>query len=77
MALVDYFRGERIRGRVIDVYNTDKNNLGAVVEADDGSRYSVNFNVGTKPNLLNLYGLFAPHSGGRQNLYPGRRGSAH
>jgi hypothetical protein len=58
MALVDYFRGERIRGRVIDVYNTDKNNLGAVVEADNGSRYAVNFSVGN--NLFNLYGLLAP-----------------
>jgi hypothetical protein len=66
MALVDYFRGERIRGRVIDVYNTDKDHLGAVVEADNGSRYTVGFSVGN--NLFNLYGLFAPRSGRRQNL---------
>jgi hypothetical protein len=64
MALVDYFRGERIRGRVIDVYNTDKNHLGAVVEADNGSHYAINFSAGN--NLFNLYGLFAP--GRRQNL---------
>ena len=57
MALVDYFRGERIRGRVIDVYNTDKNNIAAVVEADNGSRYAVNFSTGN--NLLNLYGLIS------------------
>jgi hypothetical protein len=66
MALVDYFRGERIRGRVIDVYNTDKNHLGAVVEADNGSRYTVNFSMGN--NIFNLYGLFAPLSDRRQNL---------
>ena len=58
MALVDYFRGERIRGRVIDVYNTDKNDIAAVVETDNGSRYAVNFRV--KNNLSNLYGLLAP-----------------
>ena len=58
MALVDYFRGERIRGRVIDVYNTDKNDISALVEADNGSRYAVNFSVGN--NLFNLYGILAP-----------------
>ena len=57
MALVDYFRGERIRGRVIDVYNTD-NDISAVVEADNGCRYAVDFSV--KNNLSNLYGLLAP-----------------
>ena len=57
MALVDYFRGERIRGRVIDVYNTD-NDISALVEADNGSRYAVNFSVGN--NLFNLYGILAP-----------------
>jgi hypothetical protein len=57
MALVDYFRGERIRGRVIDVYNTDKD-IAAVIEADNGSRYTVNFSVSN--NLFNLYGLLAP-----------------
>jgi hypothetical protein len=57
MALIDYFRGERIRGRVIDVYNTD-NDIAAVVEADNGSRYAVDFSV--KNNLSNLYGLLAP-----------------
>jgi len=65
MALVDYFRGERIRGRVIDVYNTDKNDIAAVVEADNGSRYAVNFSVGN--NLFNLYGILAP-PGRRENL---------
>ena len=58
MALIDYFRGERIRGRIIDVYNTEKNGIGAVVEADNGSRYAVNFRVDN--NLANLYGLLAP-----------------
>jgi hypothetical protein len=58
MALIDYFRGERIRGRVIDVYNTDKNDIAAVVEADNGSRYAVNFRV--ENNISNLYGLLAP-----------------
>ena len=57
MALVDYFRGERISGRVIDVYNTDKNDIGAVVEADNGSRYAINFSVDN--NLFNLYGLIS------------------
>ena len=65
MALVDYFRGDRIRGRVIDVYNTDKNDISAVVEADNGSRYAVNFSVGK--NLFNLYGLLAPPAR-RENL---------
>lgn len=58
MALVDYFRGERIRGRVIDVYDTEKNDIAAVVEADNGSRYTVNFSVSS--NLSNLYGFLAP-----------------
>ena len=57
MALVDYFRGERIRGRVIDVYNTE-NDISAVVETDNGSRYAVNFSAGN--NLFNLYGILAP-----------------
>jgi hypothetical protein len=57
MALMDYFRGERIRGRVVEVYNTDED-IEAVVEADNGSRYAVNFSVGN--NLSNLYGLLAP-----------------
>ena len=57
MALIDYFRGERIRGQVVDVYNTDED-IAAVVEADNGSRYAVNFSVGN--NLSNLYGLLAP-----------------
>jgi hypothetical protein len=57
MALIDYFRGERIRGRVIDVYNTE-NDIEAVVEADNGSRYAVNFSV--ENNLSNLNGLLAP-----------------
>ena len=65
MALVDYFRGERIRGRVIDVYNTDKNDIAAVVETDNGSRYAVNFSAGN--NLFNLYGLLAPPAR-RENL---------
>jgi len=64
MALVDYFRGERIRGRVIDVYNTDKNDIAAVVETDNGSRYAVNFTLGN--NLFNLYGILAPCR--RENL---------
>lgn len=66
MALVDYFRGERIRGRVIDVYETDKKKLSAVVEADNGSRYAVYFAVDN--NLFNLYGLFVPLSDRRQTL---------
>jgi hypothetical protein len=64
MALIDYFRGERIRGRVIDVYNTD-DNIAAIVETDNGSRYAVNFRV--KNNLSNLYGLISP-PGRRENL---------
>lgn len=52
MLLSDYFRGERIRGRVTDVYNTDKNHLEADLEADNGDRYIVRFNVGTKPKNL-------------------------
>ena len=46
------------------MYNTDKKDIGAVVEADNGSRYALNFSVGN--NLFNLYGLFAPCR--RQNL---------
>jgi len=65
MALVDYFRGERIRGRVIDVYNTE-NDIAAVVEADNGSRYAVNFSVGN--NLFNLYGLLAPQQKSLEKL---------
>ena len=57
MALIDYFRGERIRGQVVDVYNTD-DNIAAIVEADNGSRYAVNFSAGN--NLFNLYGLLSP-----------------
>ena len=57
MALVVFFLGERIRGRVIDVYNTE-NDIAAVVEADNGSRYTVNFSVSS--NLSNLYGFLAP-----------------
>ena len=63
MSLVDYFRGERIRGRVMDVYNTE-NDISAVVEADNGSRYAVNFTLGN--NLFNLYGILAPCR--RENL---------
>ena len=57
MALIDYFRGERIRGRVVEVYNTD-DNIAAVVEADNNRRYAVSFRADN--NLSNLYGLLAP-----------------
>jgi hypothetical protein len=65
MALVDYFRGERIRGCVTDVYDTDKNDIEAVVGTDNGSHYPVKFSVGN--NLFNLHGLFAL-PGRRQNI---------
>ena len=42
---------------LLEVYNTDED-IAAVVEAGNGSRYAVNFRV--KNNLSNLYGLLAP-----------------
>jgi hypothetical protein len=53
MALVNYFRGKRIRGRVIEVYNPDKNDIRAVVEADNGSGYALSLSVDAKANRFN------------------------
>ena len=59
MALIDYIRGEYVRGKVIDKYRLNNGNIGLVVEqAGTNKRYHVEFQDGRKaPYGDNLYGL--------------------
>ena len=59
MSLIDYIRGEFVKGKVIDKYRLDNGNIGLIV--DDNAtkkRYHVEFKDGYKgPAVENLFGL--------------------
>lgn len=59
MSLIDLFRSQRIRGRILDQYRLESGNIAMVVEEFASSRrYTVEFKTDeAKPCLDNLYGL--------------------
>jgi len=59
MSLLDLFRQEYVKGRVLDKYQLEDGNIGMVVENQiDRKRYHVEFKDGYKgPALENLFGL--------------------
>ena len=59
MSLLDLFRQEYVKGRVLDKYQLENGNIGVVVENQiDRKRYHVEFKDGYKgPALENLFGL--------------------
>lgn len=61
MSLLDYFRQEYVKGKVLDKYMLNNGNIGLVVEqAGTKKRYHVEFQDDRSgPNLDNLYGLFS------------------
>ena len=59
MSLLDYFRGEYVKGRVVDKYSLGNRNIGLIID-DIGAnkRYHVEFKDGYKgPGINNLFGL--------------------
>ncbi|MFC1814518.1 hypothetical protein ACFL0M_00965 [Thermodesulfobacteriota bacterium] len=67
MSLIDYVRGEFVRGKVLDKYRLSNGNIGLVVEQKGTyQRYHVVFRDGYKgPSLDNLYGLLKEPFGGK------------
>lgn len=59
MSLLDLFRQEYVKGRVLDKYQLENGNIGVIVENQiDRKRYHVEFKDGYKgPALENLFGL--------------------
>jgi len=59
MSLIDYIRGEYVRGRVIDKYRLKNGNIGLVVEqTGTNKRYHVEFQDDLRgPRGDNFYGL--------------------
>lgn len=59
MALIDYIRGEYVRGRIIDKYKLRNGNFGLVVEqTGTNKRYHVEFQgEHSGPSVDNLFGL--------------------
>jgi hypothetical protein len=59
MSLLDLFRQEYVKGRVLDKYQLENGNIGVVVENQiNKKRYHVEFKDGYKgPALENLFGL--------------------
>ena len=59
MSLIDYIRGEYVKGKVLDKYSLKNGNIGLIVqEASTKKRYHVEFKDGYKgPGIENLYGL--------------------
>jgi len=59
MSILDVFRQEYVRGRVVDKYRLENGNLGLIVEdAATRRRYHVEFRDGYKgPSAENFFGL--------------------
>ena len=59
MSLLDYFRGETVRGKVVDKYNLKNGNIGLIIDDyNTNKRYHVEFKDGYKgPRAENLFGL--------------------
>jgi hypothetical protein len=59
MSIIDYIRGEYVKGKVVDKYSLNNGNIGMVVD-DIGTkkRYHVEFKDGYKgPAIDNLFGF--------------------
>ena len=59
MSLLDYFRQEYVRGKVVDKYSLKNGNIGLIID-DYGTqkRYHVEFRDGYKgPSAENLFGI--------------------
>ena len=59
MSLLDYFRREYVKGKVIDKYSLNNGNIGLIVDdIVNDKRYHVEFKGGYKgPCIENLFGL--------------------
>ena len=59
MSLLDYFRGETVRGKVVDKYNLKNGNIGLIIDDyNSHERYHVEFKDGYRgPTVENLFGL--------------------
>ena len=64
--MLDLFRQEYIKGKVVDKYRLENGNLALVVQQGDNKRYHVEFKDNYKgPCLDNLYGLIKEPFGGK------------
>jgi hypothetical protein len=71
MALLDLFRHEYIKGKVIDKYSLSNGNIGVIIDDDSShKRYHVEFRGGYEgPGIENLFGLVKePFSDKTENL---------
>ena len=71
MSLIDYIKGEFVRGQVVDKYKLPNGNIGIVVQQKGTyKRYHVEFKDDRqKPALENLYGLLSyPFSGKTEHV---------
>jgi hypothetical protein len=59
MSLLNYFRQETVRGKVVDKYNLKNGNIGLIIDDyNSHERYHVEFRDGYKgPRAENLFGL--------------------
>ena len=68
MSVLDVFRQEYVRGRVIDKYGLRNGNVGLIVDDDSSrKRYHVEFRDGGR-GVENLFGLTEPFSGKTEYL---------
>ncbi len=68
MSLLDLFRQEYVRGRVVDKYGLRNGNVGLIVDDDSSrKRYHVEFCDGGR-GVENLFGLIEPFSGKTEYL---------
>lgn len=67
MSLLDVFRKDNIKGKVIDKYSLKNGNIGVIVEDEDTHRrYAVEFKDGYQgPSLENLFGIIREPFAGR------------
>jgi len=68
--LIDLFRQEYVRGRVIDKYGLKNGNMGLIIDDDSShKRYHVEFRDGYRGRKVeNLFGLTEPFSGKTEYL---------
>ena len=68
MSLLDVFRQEYVRGRVVDKYGLRNGNVGLIIDDDSShKRYHVEFRDGGR-RVDNLFGLTEPFSGKTEYL---------
>ena len=71
MSLLDLFRQEYVRGRVVDKYGLRNGNIGLIIDDDSSHKsYHVEFRDGYRgPGVENLFGLVTePFSGKTEYL---------